>query len=55
MTIQRKQSLHTTLFMRVVKQLKVECNLESSKSYEHFIIANKEASKSILPKKRKFE
>ena len=32
-----------------------ECNLEPSKSYENVIIANKDASKTLLPKKRKFE
>ena len=32
-----------------------ECNLEPYKSYEQFIIANKEASKTHLPKKRTFE
>ena len=32
-----------------------ECNLEPSKYYENIIIANKEASKTLLPKKRKFD
>ena len=32
-----------------------EYNLEPSKSYENVIIANKEASKTLLPKKRKFQ
>ena len=32
-----------------------KCNSEPSKYYENVIIANKEASKTLLSKKRKFE